>query len=68
MRGSAHHIGRQLEDLGRDVRLIPAQYVRPFLKGHENDYRDPEAVPRPTMYFVSVKTFWHELFTPVSLR
>src|SRR4030095_4418535 len=39
----AHHIGRQLEMLGHDVRLIPAQYVKPFLKGHKNDYRDAEA-------------------------
>ena len=36
----AHHIGRQLVALGHDVRLIPAQYVKPFLKGHKNDYRD----------------------------
>jgi hypothetical protein len=35
-----------------DVRLIPAQYVKPFLKGHKNDYRDAEAVQRPTMNFV----------------
>ena len=27
----SHHIGRQLEALGHDVRLIPAQYVKPFL-------------------------------------
>ena len=56
----AHHIGRQLEALGHDVRLIPAQYVKPFLKGHKNDYRDAEAiaeaVQRPTMHFVSIKT------------
>ena len=39
----SHHIGRQLEALGHDVRLIPAQYVKPFLKGHKNDYRDAEA-------------------------
>src|SRR4051812_48474754 len=49
----AHHIGRQLQALGHDVRLIPAQYVKPFLKGHKNDYRDAEAiaeaVQRPTM-------------------
>jgi transposase len=40
--------------------LIPAQYVRPFLKGHKNDYRDAEAiaeaVQRPTMHFVAIKT------------
>jgi transposase len=42
------------------VRLIPAQYVKPFLKGHKNDYRDAEgiveAVQRPTMNFVAIKT------------
>ena len=55
-----HHIGRQLEALGHDVRLMPAQYVKPFLKGHKNDYRDAEAiaeaVQRPTMSFVRIKT------------
>src|SRR5262245_6330119 len=40
----SHHIGRQLTALGHDVRLIPAQYVKPFLKGHKNDYRDAEAI------------------------
>ena len=38
----AHFIGRMLEEAGHDVRLIPAQYVKPFLKGHKNDYRDAE--------------------------
>jgi transposase len=56
----SHHIGRQLETLGHEVRLIPAQYVKPFLKGHKNDYRDAEAiaeaVQRPTMRFVAIKT------------
>src|SRR5215510_7637247 len=56
----AHYIGRQLGALGHDVRLIPAQYVKPFLKGHKNDYRDAEAiaeaVQRPTMNFVAIKT------------
>ena len=56
----SHHIGRRLTELGHDVRLIPAQYVKPFLKGHKNDYRDAEAiaeaVQRPTMRFVSIKT------------
>ena len=49
----SHHIARQIRALGHDVRLIPAQYVKPFLKGHKNDYRDAEAiaeaVQRPTM-------------------
>jgi transposase len=56
----AHHVGRQLTALGHDTRLIPAQYVKPFLKGHKNDYRDAEAVAeavqRPTMRFVTIKT------------
>jgi transposase len=56
----AHHIARRLIEIGHDVRLLPAQYVKPFLKGHKNDYRDAEAiieaVQRPTMSFVAVKT------------
>ena len=40
----SHHIGRQLAAVGHNVRLIPAQYVKPFLKGHKNDYRDAEAI------------------------
>ena len=56
----AHHLGRRLIGLGHDVRLIPAQYVKPFLKGHKNDYRDAEAiaeaVQRPTMRFVPLKS------------
>ena len=56
----SHHIARQIRALGHDVRLIPAQYVKPFLKGHKNDYRDAEAiaeaVQRPTMNFVAIKT------------
>lgn len=55
-----HFIARQITALGHDVRLIPAQYVKPFLKGHKNDYRDAEAiaeaVQRPTMQFVAIKT------------
>jgi transposase len=56
----SHHIARQLEALGHDVQLILAQYVKPFLKGHKNDYRDAEAiaeaVQRPTITFVMIKT------------
>src|SRR5256886_4791270 len=59
-RSGAPYIGRQLAALGHDVRLIPAEYVKPFLKGHKNDYRDAEAiaeaVQRPTMHFVAIKT------------
>jgi transposase len=56
----AHYIARQLAALGHDVRLLPAQYVKPLLKDHENDYRDTEAiaeaVQRPTMHVVTIKT------------
>lgn len=56
----AQHIARRLEALGHDAKLIPAQYVKPFLNGHKNDYRDAEAiaeaVQRPTMRFVRIKT------------
>ena len=45
---------------GHDVRLIPAQFVRPFVKSNKNDYLDAEAiseaVQRPTMRFVPVKS------------
>ena len=43
-----HFIARQFAALGHDVRLIPAQYVKPFLKGHQNDYRDAEIGSRAT--------------------
>jgi transposase len=56
----SHHLSRRLVALGHDARLMPAQYVKPFLKGHKNDYRDAEAcaeaVQRPTMRFVATKT------------
>jgi len=56
----SHHIGNRLRALGHDVRLILAQYVKPFLKGHKDDERDAEAiaeaVQRPAMRFVSIKT------------
>jgi len=56
----AHHLGRKLEAMGHQVRLMPAQYVKPYLKGHKNDYRDAEAiaeaVQRPTMRFVPLKS------------
>jgi transposase len=40
----AHHLSRQLLALGHDVKLVPAQFVKPFLKGQKNDFRDAEAV------------------------
>ena len=56
----AHFLSRQLCRLGHDARLMPALYVKPFLKGHKNDFRDAEAiaeaVQRPTMRFVPTKS------------
>src|SRR6188474_1092512 len=55
----AHHLSRKLNSLGRDARLMPAKYVRPYSKGQKNDFRDAEAiaeaVQRPTMRFVATK-------------
>ena len=51
----AHHLSRKLNSLGHDARLMPAKYVRPYSKGQKNDFRDAEAVQRPTMKFVATK-------------
>ena len=40
----SHFLGRALRDQGHQVRLIPAQFVRPFVKSNKNDYRDAEAI------------------------
>lgn len=57
---SAHHWARELQGLGHVVRLIPPQYVRPFVKTNKNDAADAEAiceaVTRPTMLFAPVKS------------
>ena len=56
----AHHLSRQLSAMGHDARLMPAQYVKPYLRGQKNDYRDAEAiaeaVQRPRMRFVATKS------------
>jgi transposase len=55
----AHCVARVLRAQGHEVRLMPAEYVRPFVKSNKNDYVDAEAiaeaVQRPTMRFVPVK-------------
>lgn len=57
---TSHHWARELISLGHDVRLMPAQYVKPYVKRGKNDAADAEAiceaVTRPTMRFVAVKT------------
>src|SRR5215467_3172883 len=56
----AHHLSRKLQSQGHDARLMPAKYVRAYLKGQKNDFRDAEAiakaVQRLTMRFVATKT------------
>jgi transposase len=57
---SAHHWGRQLVALGHSVRLIPPQYVKPYVKRGKNDRVDAaaicEAASRPGMRFVAIKS------------
>jgi len=56
----AHFLGRALREQGHDVRLIPAQFVKPFVKSNKNDFVDAEAiaeaVERKNMRFVPIKT------------
>lgn len=58
--GSAHHWAREIRALGHEVRLIPAAYVKPYVKRGKTDAADAEAiceaVTRPTMRFVPIKT------------
>ena len=58
--GGAHFLGRALQEQGHEARLIPAQYVKPYVKTNKNDYIDAEAIAeavgRPTMRFVPIKS------------
>src|SRR5476651_169899 len=57
---TAHYWARELTALGHDVRLMPPQYVKAYVKRNKNDAADAEAiceaVRRPSMRFVPVKT------------
>jgi transposase len=57
---SSHHWARELIALGHEVKLMPAQYVKPYVKRGKNDAADAEAiceaVTRPTMRFVAIKS------------
>ena len=57
---TSHYWARELVALGHDVKLMPAQYVKPYVKRGKNDAADAEAiceaVTRPTMRFVGIKS------------
>src|SRR5689334_52086 len=58
--GSAHYWGRELQKLGHDVRLMAVQLIKPYRSKQKNDRNDAEAiceaVSRPQMRFVPIKT------------
>jgi len=58
--GGAHHWARELQVRGYTVRLIPPQFVKPYVKSNKNDAKDAEAIceamSRPNMRFVAIKT------------
>ena len=56
----AHYWARELQKLGHTVKLMAPQFVKPYVKANKNDAKDAEAiceaVSRPTMRFVTIKT------------
>ncbi len=58
--GTSHYWARKIGRLGHEVRLIPPAYVKPYVKRRKSDAIDAaaicEAVTRPTMRFVAIKT------------
>ena len=63
---SAHFVSRTLRALGHEPRIIPAIYVKPFLKGQKNDYNDAEAIAeaalRPNLSVVGEKLRTNSIF------
>ncbi len=57
---TSHYWARELGALGHEVRIMPAHYVKPYVKRNKNDAADAEAiceaVTRPSMRFVAIKT------------
>lgn len=58
--GSAHYWARKLGEFGHTVKLMPPQFVKPYVKTNKNDVADAEAiceaVARPNMHFVPIKS------------
>ena len=58
--GGAHFLGRALREQDHEVRLMPAQYVKPYVKTNKSDYIEAEAIAeavgRPKMRFVPIKS------------
>ena len=58
--GGSHYWARMFREMGHEVRQIPPQYVKPYVQTNKNDRADAqaiaEAVTRPGMRFVSIKT------------
>jgi transposase len=65
--GTAHHWARLLQSLGHEVRLMAPAYVKPYVKRNKTDGRDAEAIceamQRPTMRFVAVKSVEQQAVT-----
>ena len=63
--GSAHHWARELIKLGHDARMMPPAYVKPYVRRQKNDAADAagicEAVTRPSMRFVGVRTLENQV-------
>lgn len=70
--GGAHRWARQLEARGFRVKLIGPQFVKPYVKSNKNDANDAEAVceaiSRPSMRFVAIKTVEQQDIQPHSGR
>jgi transposase len=58
--GGAHYWARRFREHGHEVKLMAPQFVKPYVKANKNDVRDAEAIAeavmRPTMRFVAVKS------------
>lgn len=67
--GGAHWLARRCESYGHQIKLIPAQYVKPYVKTNKNDFIDADAIAeasmRPNMRFVSPKSELAQICTVI---